>query len=271
MRHKRLLYPLTLWLALLPATCNLPLNVDIRFQESLTMAQPASIVPAVPGDFTFVHITDPHVSKGTNSSLERLPFNLVASDAFIVDTGDLTNMAAPSDFGAYKILLDNTALPHYSVIGNHDIWNSGWNSYKKVLGPSVYSVTAGDLRIIALDSAEDTIGAAQYAWLKTTLANKTETYCIVLAHYNLFSPLIIETAQSTNMEEVYGMMRLFEQYGVDYVLMGHSHIYDYRQIIGVNYLVGSALIDAFTNDGPKYFNRIRVTGGKMTHQRVVIQ
>jgi 3',5'-cyclic AMP phosphodiesterase CpdA len=244
-----------------------PYDVNRRFHESLALTQPAATSPVNPDNFSFIHITDIHVVNKTNRHLSALSSRLVSSDVFIIASGDLTDTGKHDDFIAYRNLMNNTGLPYYSAIGNHDLFSNGWDDYKYDIGPSVYSTHAGNVRIIALDSADDTLGPDQYQWLKKELAAKTESYCVVVAHYNFFSPLIIETAQSTNMEEVYGMMHMFEQYHVNYVLMGHSHIYDYRSINGVSYLVGGALKEYSANE-QKYFVRLTIANGQMTHQKI---
>lgn len=247
-----------------------PYDVETRFKDSLSMPWPAHLVVATPDDFTFVHMTDIHVKNGVNPHLASLGSSLIASDAFTVATGDLTEDGIYDDFNVYLTMINNTGLPHYAIPGNHDVWNQGWDSYKNVLGPGTYSATAGNLRIIALDSATDSIGRSQYAWLESQLQAKTEPYCIIITHYNFFAANTFETAQASNTEEVYGMMRMFERYGVDYVLMGHSHIYDFRRIRGINYLVGSELKD-YHDSAAKYFNRLTISGGVMSHQHLLLQ
>jgi len=262
---------------LLAVNCNMdvlqafytPVGVNERFQENKNLGIPDSISLTDPDNFTFVHVTDIHVTGETNPYLAALPSKLLPSDKFIIDSGDLTDYGNRKDFLAYRDMMNATGLPWYSGIGNHDLWFEGWAPYKEVLGSSAYSVTAGKMRIIVLDTANDTLGYDQYEWLKKELAQKTEIYCIVVTHYNLFSRIMLETSQSTEMEEVYNMMRLFEQYRVNYVLMGHSHIYDYRQINGVSYLVGSALkVYSQTSPEEKYFNRITVSNGIFTHKQI---
>ncbi|MDH4199289.1 MAG: metallophosphoesterase [Spirochaetia bacterium] len=244
-----------------------PYEVNTRFKESLSLTPPGASSISNQNNFSFIQVTDIHLAEGVNPYLSSLSRNLISTDAFIIPTGDLTDYGKRSDFIAYRDIMNSIGLPYFSVIGNHDLWFKGWDQYKDILGPGVYSTHAGNVRIIVLDSANDTLGADQYKWLEKELSMKIEPYCIVASHYNLFSPVIGETSQSTNMEEVYGMMRMFEKYKVNYVLMGHSHIYDYRKINGVSYLVGPAMKKYSANE-QKYFIRITVSNGQMTHEKL---
>lgn len=242
-------------------------DANRRFHESRSLPSPAAISVNNLNNFTFIHLTDIHVLKERNRHLSAIKSKLVSSDAFIIISGDLTENGQREDFIAYRNILNATGIPYLSGIGNHDIFFSGWEFYKKILGPSVYSTTAGNIRIIVLDSAGDTLGPDQYEWLKNELKAKTETFCLVVTHYNFFSPTFFESAQSSNMEEVYGMMRLFEQYHVNFVLMGHSHIYDFQNINGIGYVVGSAFKE-YTDNEQRHFIRFTVNNGQMSFQRL---
>ncbi|MES0490443.1 MAG: metallophosphoesterase [Leptospirales bacterium] len=247
-----------------------PYDVNTRFEESSKLSTPTDVAIADTNNFSFVHVTDIHVENGVNNKLSSMSDHLIGSDEFIVISGDLVDTGKRSDTIAYRDIMDNLGLPYYSAPGNHDFWNNGWDGFKDVLGPSVYTAVVGDLLIIVLDSADDTLGSLQYAWLEKQLKQRTEKYCIVVSHYNLHSPTMFESAQSTNMEEVYGMMRLFKRHDVDYVVMGHTHIFDYRKIDGVSYLVGDEL-KKYSSNGTKYYNRITVTNGLFSHEKIPIK
>lgn len=250
-------------------------DVERRFNESMAMTPPPSL-GGLPASFSFIQLTDTHVAGGANRHLSAFVNKVIPSDAFIIGSGDLTENGLSENYAAYRNILSITGLTVYSAIGNHDLWNNGWEQYKKVLGPSVYAVTVSSIsagstvRIIVLDSGDDTIGAGQYKWLEKQLQAKTEPLCVVVSHYNFFSPNLFETSVSTNNEEVYGMMRMFEKYHVNYVIMGHTHVYDDRTINGVRYLVGDALKVYKSTAEQKYFNRFYVTSGAITHQHVPI-
>jgi len=246
-----------------------PYDVAHRFQESMNMSAPLPAPIPDPNNFSFIHITDLHYIDGANRHIPALTPKLAASDAFIIASGDLTDGGQRADFNAWRADSVALGIPVFSAAGNHDLWNQGWDHFKTVLGPSVYSIVSGNVRIIVLDSGDDTLGADQYKWLERELAATSQTWRIVVSHYNFFSPNIVETAQATNREEIYGMMRMFEKYHVNYVLMGHSHIYDHRLINGVNYVVSPSLKE-YVIDEQKHFTRLNVSGGQMTHQLLSI-
>ena len=158
-------------------------------------------------------------------------------------------------------------LPFYTAIGNHDIYFKNWPNYKQVLGKSCYSLKAGPVRIISMDSANGTIGQKQKNWLEQTLEAKTESLCFVFTHFGFFSPGTGSLQQYTDTREVYYLMHLFETHGVNYVFMGHTHIYDFHQANNVNYL---NLAD-FSDDGTsKDFIRVFVNGSNITYQRITL-
>ncbi len=241
-----------------------PYGVQQRFQESTNIAPPPDTLFASTNFFSFIHITDIHVYQGTNIHLGRLPSVFTTNDRFIVATGDLINTGQELDYQAYLSMMSNMGRPFYSVLGNHDLWNGGWQYYPLYLGSPVYSVQAGNIRLISLDSANATLCLEQRQWLEQQLISRQEPLCVVMMHFNLLSPQIGESGQYADIEEVYALQYLFEKYQVDYVLMGHSHIYDYKKINGVNYLVGDELKENSAEH--KNYNRLIVSNGQISHE-----
>jgi len=62
----------------------------------------------------------------------------------------------------------------FKVIGNHDIFWSGWDQFKKHFGPSVYTFTSENARFIVLDTGNATLGKEQFDWLEEVLKNNTK-------------------------------------------------------------------------------------------------
>lgn len=239
-------------------------GVDERFTDSTNLAAPPDTLFAGTNYFSFVHVTDLHVTGGTNIHLGSLPGRITPQDKFILVSGDLVDTGRESEYQLLLSMLSNLGLPFYCSVGNHDLWHGGWDFYPVYLGPAVYSVQAGPVRLISLDAANATLGWKQRQWLEEQLIQRTEPFCIVMMHFNLLSPQIMETGQFADIEEVYALMAIFEEYAVDYVLMGHTHQYDYQLLNGVNYLVGEELKQ--NSDDHKEYNRLTVSNSSISHQ-----
>jgi 3',5'-cyclic AMP phosphodiesterase CpdA len=226
----------------------LPVKSDLSFSDSV---------------FSFIVITDVHLAHANQNNLVALKDKVIASDKYVLACGDLTQCGYREDYQAFSDFMNLIGLPYYTAIGNHDLFFGGWNYYKETLGRSCYSLAAGPIRIVSMDSANGTLGRKQKAWLENVLQTKTEPLCIVFTHFEFFSSQKDALQQYTDIEEVYYLMHLFETTGVDYVFMGHSHTYDYRKINNVNYLN----LPDFTADGsPKSFIRVNVDHGNFSFQ-----
>lgn len=236
-------------------------DVDTRFKESKSLS-PISNITIIDTNFSFIVVADSHIYKGTNRNLDRLKNSITADDKFVLLAGDLTQCGDNEDYAALIKYLKALGIPYYPVIGNHDVYFDGWNNSKKYLGRNCYTLAAGNIRLIALDSANGTLGREQRIWLENTLINKTEKYCVVFTHFEMFSASAANIQQYTDIEEIYYLMHLFEQNNVNYVFMGHSHRYDSREVNGVRYVVAGDCVDMLVR---KKFVRVNLSDGVFTH------
>lgn len=241
-------------------------DVDDRFTENVLLPEKSNLSISELA-FSFIVIADAHVNHASQANLAALQDKLIDSDKFILICGDIAQCGYREDYEAFCNYLNQTGLPYYTAIGNHDLYFGGWNNYKQVLGRSCYSITAGPVRIISMDSANGTLGRKQKEWLESVLKSKTEPLCCVMTHFEFFSTGLGEKQQYTDIEEVYYLMHLFETTRVNYVFMGHSHEADYRKINNVNYLT---LSDFIAEGGRKFFIRVNVDHGSITYQRLML-
>lgn len=258
---------LVLFSALAVSACSLDIfgifataaDVDTRFRESRAAVQPSGLAIGT-NYFSFVVIADTHVYSWANGNFTRLKTKLDTNDRFVLACGDLTQEGGLEYMTAYRGLMDSLGLPYYSTPGNHDTYFGGWNNYRDILGPSSYTFTAGNCRVIVFDSASGTLGWDQRKWLEGVLAGNSEPLCVVMTHFQLFSPSLGETQQYTDIEEVHYLIDLFGRYGVDYVFMGHSHKYQDNTVKGVRYIVCEDF-----KEGADWFVRVTIDGNTISH------
>lgn len=138
--------------------------------------------------------------------------------------------------------------PYFLLVGNHDLFFSGWDSFYKNFGSSTYlfsikTPTFTDL-YICLDSGSGMLGAAQLQWLKNVLKTMRPMYrnCIVFSHVNFFRN---RHTLSTNplVDEIYVLMDLFARYDVKMVISGHDHVRSLNEFGNTMYITMDALLD----------------------------
>jgi Icc protein len=243
-------------------------DVDDRYADNQSLLSPAG--PSLTPSFSFVVIADTHVFSGTNTAAR---FAALASDiglhgdSFVLACGDLVQNGALADYQAYAVQVvgppapgPGLGVPVYSVPGNHDLYNSGWTNFKSVLGRSMYTFAAGPVRVIAVDSANGTLGGPQRAWLENVLAARTEPLCVTFTHFEFFNDSITETQQWTDINEAYSLQHLFETSGVNIHFSGHTHSYFVRTINGMNYVTAPSLGNGAV--------RATVSGGTISWQAI---
>lgn len=181
-------------------------------------------IAAAPDDFTFVHLTDMHVTpkrwgdKGYRACIESV-CDMKPRPRFALMGGDLAFdgcYTPKADFAEqirlYREISDGLGLPYYNCMGNHDVL--GWSSRRKVptsdpdLGKkmimerlewerSYYSFDVGRWHFAVLDSIhpkqfdhgpayEPRIGAEQLEWLAYDLGAAGDRPKVCVTHIAAF-------------------------------------------------------------------------------------
>lgn len=123
-----------------------------------------------------------------------------------------------------------TGIPVYNVVGNHDVYNSGWDLWKKTCPPhtSTYYFETEDFIWYFLDTASGTLGRPQFYDLKDKLAQSSKPK-LVFTHYPLYGGGIFYFCLS-NPRERAELISLFARTNVKLYCSGHYHagaFYDY--------------------------------------------
>lgn len=237
--------------------------VNSRFEQSCEMHSGKAVATVdVVESYTFYVCTDPHVSK-EGKNIKSFATLLRGDDAasFGVVLGDCIDrrgsMPVYRDAIAFDAEEQQCDKPIFSTIGNHDLYFSGWDDFKKLIGPSVYwfeaSHASGKDLFITLDSASGTHGNKQLEWLRNFLAaHRSEyRYCTVVTHTNM---LYTDNTQTTSgnipMEEVMMLLGLFKEHNVTLCLQGHDHHRSDLTFTSVRYTVVGTIRDEAEN--PEY-------------------
>lgn len=158
--------------------------------------------------------------------------------AFLLHQGDIVNAPIPSEYtnffqGAQPII---GRVPFYPVRGNHDAQHHSFNDYFELPGvEDYYSFVYGHLYVVAINSPVPFgPGTEQYAWLQQDLeAHKDLPFKVAFLHYSAYSPTYADNDYDVRKY----LSPLFEEYGVQLVFSGHSHVYDHYEVNDVHYVI----------------------------------
>ena len=230
--------------------------VDERFAQSMEMTRCASVAHIDAADeYSFYVATDVHLSskeKTQNIAHFLHTFRNDSLACFGTILGDCIDRKALHPAFVDALQYDSTQhrydSPLMIVLGNHDTYFNGWDSFAQLIGPSVYYFTVGNDRVcdlyIVLDTATGTLGYKQTAWLKDFLHRNRMAYrhCVILTHSNFFNT---DASQGMSgclpLEETMQLISLFDNHNVTLVLQGHDHFREDLVMMGVRYTIVGAL------------------------------
>ena len=110
---------------------------------------------------------------------------------------------------------------------------------------SYYSFNYGNVHFISLDSQETLRAAngAMAAWLQSDLQQNTMPWVIAFWHHPPYSKGSHDSDTEANLVEMRSnFLPILEQYGVDLVLAGHSHVYERSYLLDGHYGLSSTLL-----------------------------
>ena len=247
------------------------ITVDERFSLSMSMESPYKDTLKNVYQYSFAFCGDPHMQEEGDGGFPELDA-AIRSDiiSFVIFGGDLTFLGKADEYKNFMDHANSLTVPSYPALGNHDLYNGGWESYWKGLGPSVYSFCGGNARFVVIDSASGEIGEKQMEWIKAELKANKQPLLFVVSHMPIYggSHGIYEFPKSEDRDR---LIELFEKYEVDYVLEGHYHGYVDIDINGVRYITSGSFSDGLLDSGPRHFLVFRVYGPDVSVEMVLIE
>jgi UDP-2,3-diacylglucosamine pyrophosphatase LpxH len=200
-------------------------------------------------DYSLLIAGDTQVGGAANLDTLFIRAKGQANTGFVI-VGDLTN-GQKKDYDILKKELDEkNIVPAFLILGNHDLFFHGWNTYYEYFGSSTYTftVTTNDNTdlYICLDSGNGTIGSRQLEWLQNLLETerKNNRFCIIFSHVNFFREH--HTFSGNPMvDELHALLDLFYSHSVDMVIMGHDHQRSEELLGKTRYITLDAFYDGF--------------------------
>lgn len=177
--------------------------------------------------------------------------------AFVVVTGDITNIALAQEFKRTQQLLDNLAAPVLVLAGNHDMVGNGQVVFERMYGPDRFSLVYKNLHLIMFNNNNWEVagGVPDIDWIEAELAKDLAPQKLLFAHIDYKDRDRYSRGQIDRVEQ------LLNDYSVSYYISGHNHNEGQRSFgAGTQVTVGAA--------SKRVYVELRVTPGGVTHQFV---
>ncbi len=179
---------------------------------------------------TIAHISDPHVGSLyfvpnlMNRVIKEL--NELRPDA-VVCSGDLTNEGFRQEYKNWLAYAERIEAPVHTVPGNHDSRNVGYLHFEDLIGPRMWSVDVGGVRIVGVDSSEPDlnkgkVGRFHYEWIKEEFGRPAAVRVFVLHHHLL--PVPGTGRERSTVSDAGDLLEVLIHAGTNIVLSGHKHV-----------------------------------------------
>jgi predicted phosphodiesterase len=207
-----------------------PAPVDERVVDPSAIAPPGPVV-ADPDAFVFVVVSDPHfVAEADPAGAAGLAAFLSLRGAeFVIVGGDLADAGLPAEYARYDAWADSLGVPVFAVVGNHDLYNGGWSTFRTTVGASRYSFEIGSRTVYFVDSGSGTLGRDQIEMLRDAFAGDLNPK-VVVTHYPLYDGDASQYYELTNTAERAALVDLYARSAVELLIEGHTHALNHTTI-----------------------------------------
>ena len=185
------------------------------------------LLPAQIKPFRFVHISDTHIGSPNGSAEEDLrrtvqDINAMTDVAFVIITGDITELGTDRQLRVAKQLLDSLRVKYYIIPGNHD---SGWSesggvSFTTIFGYDKFIFDYNGVRFIGCASgpyvrmSDGHIPRDATIWLDEQLKKTDKKQPVIFCnHYPL----------DNGLDNWYEVTDRLKQYNTILAICGHGH------------------------------------------------
>lgn len=160
----------------------------------------------------------------TNNDLPE--FCLILGDN--VDHGYKKEYDTYCDFTKH---IKDKGIPVITMFGNHDLYNSGWDNFKKMCYPhcSLFHYDTPGFSWYGIDTGTGNIGKKQFDLLKNAFA-KDKKPKIVISHYPLTNSRTVGAISFHDSTERNLLIDLYAKNNVKAVLCGHLHKTKYKDL-----------------------------------------
>lgn len=209
-------------------------TADSRFENNKNYSDHSAPEIKDTENFSFLVVSDVHYYNENPRFGEKLDKLRQEYNAeFLIVNGDISQSGLEKQFNIFLDDMKNYNGIFYPVLGNHDVYHNGSKMFGKLLGKFTYSFEIGNTKFIFLDTSTGTFGKKQKEWYENELSHDKQL--IIFTHYNFVTSTVQEFVSMTNAEDEYYFFDINDKYDVKYVVSGHLHKNNEKNIRNVKY------------------------------------
>ncbi|MFP5459428.1 MAG: metallophosphoesterase family protein, partial [Bacteriovoracia bacterium] len=148
--------------------------------------------------------------------------NVSGPYAFVVVTGDITNVGLLSEFEAAQKMFARLKFPVLVAAGNHDMISNGKTIYDRLYGPDKLSFEFKNVQYVMLNNNNWELGGnvPDVDWVEQEVAASSSPFKILMAH------IPVNDTERFTESEINRWRNLINSNGVTYFICGHDHNHD---------------------------------------------
>jgi outer membrane protein assembly factor BamB/predicted phosphodiesterase len=190
--------------------------------------------------FRFIHLSDTHIGSPNGTAEEDLrrtvqDINQMNDVAFVVITGDITELGTDAQLALAKQILDSLKVKWYIIPGNHDAcWSeSGGVSFARVFGYDKFQFDYNGIRFIGCASgpyvrmSDGHVPRNAIVWLDSLLKKTPEQQPVIFCnHYPI----------DNSLDNWYEIIDRLKRHNTLMIFCGHGHtnkVFSFEDIPGV--------------------------------------
>lgn len=193
------------------------------------------------GSYNFIFAGDPQIGASGSASKDTEGWDKTLSDSinkfnpnFILSAGDQVNTA--SDENQYSGYLDHeelTSVPQATTIGNHDSSSNAYTQHFNLPNETAKGETAAGTdywyvynnTLFMNINTNNTSTAEHKAFMKEAIKENQDVHWkVVVFHHSVYS-VASHSVESSILKRREELTPVFDDLGIDVVLMGHDHVY----------------------------------------------
>lgn len=233
--------------------------------------------------FNFILAGDPQIGASGNAADDSAGWAKTLSDSankfdpnFILSAGDQVNTASnESQYSGYLNHDELASIPQATTIGNHDSGSNAYSQHFNLPNETTKGATTagGDYwyvynNTLFMDINTNSTSTAEHkAFMEEAIkANSNIRWKVVVFHHSVYS-VASHAVEDSILKRREELTPVFDELGVDVVLMGHDHVYvrsnimkgmqvtqDTSALTSVKDPDGILYVTANSASGSKYYN-----------------
>ncbi len=215
-------------------SANVPKEYRDTRKQNLEKIDRKEVDSANPDIVCFALISDSHSAFNDLEKLVKI-INNDKEIEFIIVGGDITDGGILDEYLIFRYIMEQSEIPYFTVIGNHDCLANGYSIYKEIYGPDDYILTYKNCKFVFFNDVvwELNHNEPEFLWFQDQLMDIEDDQNIFTVSH------IAPWADSFTPLMQYAFTSIIDSSNVMLSIHGHHHDHVYKDYFsdGNDYLV----------------------------------